>query len=138
MLTIDGSQIIAFSLQLRDVPKELRPELRRNIIDAADVIAAAARSNASWSSRIPDAISTRVRFGTGSAVQIVVNSAKAPHARPFEGIGQRADTFRHPVFGRDIWVEQPQRPFLVPAVQQHEDAVVRGVQSAIDAVFKRL
>jgi hypothetical protein len=138
MITIDGSEVIAFSLQLRDVPTELRPELRRNILDAAEVIAAAARSNASWSSRIPDAISTRVRFGTGSAVQIVVNSAKAPHARPFEGIGQRAGTFRHPVFGRDRWVEQQQRPFLVPAVRQHEDAAVRGVQSAIDAVFKRL
>jgi hypothetical protein len=138
MITIDGSEVIAFSLQLRGVPTELRPELRRNIIDAAEVIAAAARSNASWSSRIPDAISTRVRFGTGSAVQIVVNSAKAPHARPFEGIGQRTGTFRHPVFGRDVWVEQQQRPFLVPAVRQHEDAAVRGVQSAIDAVFKRL
>jgi hypothetical protein len=143
MLTIDGSEVIAFSLQLRDVPTDLRPELRRNIIDAANVIAAAARSNASWSSRIPDAISARVRFGTGSAVQIVVSAAKAPHARAFEGIGARArdyrgGTFRHPVFGRDIWVEQQQRPFLVPAVQQHEDAAVRGVQSAIDAVFKRL
>jgi hypothetical protein len=138
MLTIDGSEIIAFSLQLRDVPAELRPELRRNILDAAGVIAATARSNASWSSRIPDAISARVRFGTGSAVQIVVNASKAPHARAFEGIGQRGGTFRHPVFGRDIWVEQQQRPFLIPAVRQHEDQAVRGVQSAIDAVFKRL
>jgi hypothetical protein len=37
-----------------------------------------------------------------------------------------------------VWVTQQQRPFLVPAVRQHEDAAVRGVQSAIDAVFKRL
>jgi hypothetical protein len=138
MLTIDGSEVLAFSLQLRDVPTELRPELRRNIIDAGELIASTARVNFSWSTRIPDAISVRVRFGTGSAVQVVINAQKAPHARAYEGIGQRGGTFRHPVFGRDVWVEQQQRPGLVPAVRQHEDAAVRGVQSAIDAVFKRL
>ena len=139
MITIDGSQVLSFSLQLRDVPKEARKELRRNILDATDVIVQTARSNASWSRRIPKAIRSRVLFGAQtSGVQIVVDSEKAPHARPYEGIGQRTLMFRHPVFGGDDWVEEPTRPFLRPALRQHEDDVVRGIQAAINSAFETL
>lgn len=138
MIAIDATRILSFAVQLRDVPKEIQKDLRRNILDAADVIVQRARSNASWSSRIPNAISARVRFGTGSAVRIVVDSRQAPHARPYEGIGQRGETFRHPLFGKDIWVEQQRRPFLVPAIRQHEDDVVKGVQDAINSAFSSL
>lgn len=140
MIAIDATRILSFAVQLRDVPKEMQKDLRRNILDASDVIVQRARSNASWSSRIPNAISARVRFGTGSAVQIVVDSKQAPHARPYEGIGQgRGNTFRHPLFGNtDIWVEQQQRPFLFPARRQHEHEVVKGVQDAINSAFSSL
>lgn len=140
MLTIDASQVISFGEQLRDVPKELRPRLRKAIVSAGDAVAAQARSNAAWSTRIPSAIKTRVRFGSSAGVRVVVDSKKAPHARPFEGIGSRdrdfrGGTFRHPVFGRDRWVEQQQRPFLVPALQAKQDEAVRAVQEAIDSAF---
>lgn len=135
MLTIDASQVISFGEQLRDVPKELRPRLRKAIVSAGDAVAAQARVNAAWSTRIPSAIKTRVRFGSSAGVRVVVDSKKAPHARPFEGIGQRGDTFRHPVFGRDRWVEQQQRPFLVPALQAKRDQTLRAIQEAIDSAF---
>jgi hypothetical protein len=136
MFTVDGREVISFSRQLQEVPKELRSELRKRIRSAADVIKTAAQSNASWSSRIPGAISVRTGFGRGSAVRVVVSAKRAPHARAFEGITQDGrGTFRHPVFGRDVWVEQPTRPFLQPAVRQHQDRVVRDVQDAIDHVL---
>jgi hypothetical protein len=60
-----------------------------------------------------------------------VNTRKAPHARPYEGITSRGSTFRHPVFGHDVWVEQETRPFLFPAVEAKKDAAVDLVKQAV-------
>jgi hypothetical protein len=38
MLIIDSSSVLSFSTQLRDVPKDLRPEMRKSIIRGGDRI----------------------------------------------------------------------------------------------------
>jgi hypothetical protein len=92
-----------------------------------------ARSRASWSSRIPSAISVR-----GSAtnenrvgVELRVSAASAPHARPFEGMGQ-GGSFRHPVFGRDRWVAQATRPYAFPAVRAASDRIAPQIAAAFE------
>lgn len=120
---------------LEQVPKSLRRELGARLRKAAQPIQAEARRNASWSSRIPGAITMRTRFsGKKPGVMLRVNARAAPHARAYEGLTSRGTTFRHPTFGhRDRWVTQAERPFLFPAADRHADNVVEAVGEAIDA-----
>lgn len=125
--------------ELGELPSAVRANLRREFRVIGEGALRKARDNASWSTRIPSAISVRVSTsGSRAGIYLRVDSARAPHARPYEGIGGRGATFRHPVFGdRDVWVAQATRPFLVPAVQSvRSDALAaaeRAVQNAARA-----
>lgn len=125
------------SLLIRDlgkVPQELRRQLGKELRAAAEPIAATARRGASWSRRIPSAIRVSSQFATHRpGIRIRVSRALAPHARPLEGITRGAGSFRHPVFGRDTWVTQTTRPFLLPAVESNAERVTHAVGAAIDA-----
>lgn len=115
------------------IPVEFRRAVRPKLKMVAVPIAQDAKRRASWSRRIPGAI----RISTSitkrhQGVRIRVDSVKAPHARPYEGIGTRSDTFRHPVFGdRERWVSQKSRPFLWPAMQAGRPQVEGAVSEAI-------
>lgn len=139
-MSIDSTDVGAFAVQLRRVPKEMRTGLRRTIRGSSKDLVRVIRANAAWSDRIPGAVKTRVGFGQRqSGVQVYVDAGQAPHARPLER-GNRAGggTNRHPVFGGDVWVEQPTRPFFLRAVRQAEPKLVKDIQEAIDDVFSRL
>lgn len=122
-------------------PKEFRQRVRPEIKSAASSLVGDAKRRAAWSKRIPGAIRVTARFSRkNQGVSIRVNAKKAPHGRPFEGIGTRGDTFRHPVFGtgdrrgahsQDTWVSQKKRPFLAPAVEAHASDVREAVDNAI-------
>ena len=111
----------------------LRADLRKRFRAIGQVVLDDARRRASWSSRIPAATSLRTSTMASSAgIMLRVNAARAPHARPYEGIDSRGGSFRHPVFGnRDVWVAQQHRPFLFPAAQAHRAEVT---EAAIEAV----
>lgn len=120
----------------------MRTELRRGFRAAGAKALARAKSNASFSSRIPAAITVRPLTGARSAgVFLRVNKERAPHARSLEGIGTAgvggaARFFRHPVFGRDVWVDQPTRPFMVPAVLASRDDAQKAAIDAIQAAAR--
>ena len=111
----------------------MRRELRVAMLRAGKEAHQDARNRASWSSRIPAAITMGARTGGKSVgVFLRVDAARAPHGRPFEGITDRRPTFRHPVFGdRDVWVAQATRPFLAPAVRHAQPAVMNGLRVAV-------
>lgn len=113
-----------------DLKKKLRPALRR----AANPIVADARKRASWSTRIPPATRVSTSFQARKAgVSIVVDRKKAPHARPYENLGQPG-IFRHPVYGNyENWVSQRARPFLFPAVFANSETVVKAIDRAVNA-----
>ena len=115
------------------VPDDLRKRLRPKLRTAGRVVADDAKLRASWSTRIPRAVSVRTSFTkTRPGVSVVVNKNKAPHARPFEHVG-RPGTFRHPVFGnREVWVPQRARPFLAPALAAKGDTAGRLITEAVD------
>ena len=90
----------------------------------------------------------KTAFGKRTAgVSVVVNSVKAPHARPLEGLTTErkgGNTFRHPVFGtgdrrgahsQDTWVAQQIRPFFFRAVEselpKHLDRIERAILEAL-------
>ncbi len=125
--------------ELGVLPTEIRRELRTGFRAAGQRALETARDNASWSSRIPGAITMRVSTsGPSTGVALRVDAARAPHARPYEGLtrGGRS-TFRHPVFGTvESWVAQATRPFLRPAVQSVRDDVVQAARDAVQSAAR--
>lgn len=127
-----GVRLLAANFQ--KMPAELRRELRPKLRQAAEPIRADAQGRASWSSRIPGSIKISTSFskGIGGGVFLRANAAVAPHARPYENMGEPG-TFRHPVFGnRSVWVPQRARPFLIPAVRAGRDRIIGAVEEAIN------
>jgi hypothetical protein len=137
---LDASGLRPLVGELGQMTPVMRAALRSGFRTAGNLAARRAQVNASWSRRIPGALQVRPLTGARSAgVFLRVNSARAPHARAFEGLGRRATRFfRHPVFGnRDVWVDEATRPFMVPAVRDTRgdanDAAVAAVNAAARA-----
>lgn len=96
--------------------------LRDGLRAAGELVAADARSRASWSSRIPGSIAVKVRAGYA---EVSAGGGGAPHAAAYEHEG-RTGVFRHPVNawarhdrGEWVWANNPARPFLGPALESH-------------------
>lgn len=116
--------------------KAVRPRLRA----AGKLVVDAARSKASWSTRIPGTVRMSTSFRENrEGVTITAGGKAAPHARPYEGFSGYA-SFRHPVFADRArktskgwtWVTQVTRPFLFPAARQTEEQTTAMVLSALD------
>jgi hypothetical protein len=133
-MAIEYTSVRALAERFGTLPVEMRAQLRPRLKAAGGLIAAGAKSNASWSTRIPGAVSVSASFTsrTGGA-SVKVSAAKAPHARAYEGIEGNA-TFRHPVFGGSTWVDEDTRPFLVPAVNAKRAAVMADIEAAVKSV----
>lgn len=116
----------------------MRSTLRVGFRAAGGLAARRAQVNASWSRRIPGSIIVRPLTGVRSAgVFLRVNSARAPHARAYEGLGRRANRFfRHPVFGSDVWVDEATRPFIVPAVDDTRGDANAAAVAAVNAAAR--
>ncbi|WP_433520143.1 HK97 gp10 family phage protein (plasmid) [Nonomuraea sp. CA-143628] len=132
-----SQEIRKLAKELDGIPKELRKRLRPALKVAAEPIVADAKGRASWSTRIPRAISLSVRFSQRDpGVSIRVRSKVAPHGRPYEGITGNA-AFRHPVFGhRDRWVSQETRSYLVPAAEAGMDGALAATVEVVDQVAR--
>ena len=120
-----GIDTSAFKLLAKDLRKAnvlASRNLRAGLRGVGEVVAVEARSRAAqYSSTIPPTIKVRV---AGTTVSVQAGSADVPIAALFElgNTGGRKSaaasvrgSFRHPVFGHDVWVEQPMHPFLRPA-----------------------
>ena len=130
---VDGKAFNIVARELKKVAPQLAKELNKELkqVMTREVLPDA-KSNASWSSRIPGAIKPQA---TTRQVALRVARKRAPHARPFEGRG--GGSFRHPVFGnRSNWVTQSTRPFLKPALDKNAEKAVDGAQKAIATAAK--
>lgn len=134
-----GSQELArLARDLHRMGPAGRRRLRNAFVAAGGPLEADARSRASWSSRIPAAISVRPLMSDTRGmvgVQLRVSAANAPHARPYEGMGQGGH-FRHPVYGRDVWVSQATRPYAFPAVKATADKILPAIGDAYEAAAR--
>lgn len=131
-----SQEIRKLAKELDGIPKELRQAMRPELRAAAEPIVQDARVRASWSTRIPRAISMSVRFSRDPGVLIRVRRSVAPHGRAYEGITGASD-FIHPVFGhRDREAPESTRPYLEPAVSAAADDVVAKVAGVVDRVAR--
>jgi hypothetical protein len=131
---IDTSQLKEFGKRLRATSPAVAKVLRLRLHEVGDVVAEAAREEASFSTRIPGSIKVRV---SGFGVKVVGNATgTAPDAAPLENKGQ-SGSFRHPVFGdRENWVDQKAHPFLAPASERTKVQVEEMALSIIDDTLK--
>ena len=136
--TISVPGLAQLTKDLARIEPELRKELRNRFRELIQPVADDAKSRASWSSRIPNAI--RISLGAKN-MSLTAKAVDAPHAKAYEGLAKGSGSrsgFRHPVYGRDVWVSQSTRPFLLPAVQAHSDEVYRKVEEILDDITGRL
>lgn len=136
-MPVEGIASVSFLAdKLRGVPKESQRAVRKAILSSTRGIRDDMARRASWSTRIPGSIGMRVSFARAS-VDIKVDRKKAPHARPYEGLGSPG-TFRHPVYGnREKWVSQATRPFFFPAVWGRRKQIRDAVETAVLSTLPR-
>ncbi|WP_163571030.1 hypothetical protein [Fodinicola feengrottensis] len=126
-------------MDLRNLARDLKTavgsspkELAKGLRSAGQIVAAAAASNASWSTRIPQSIKVS---GGAQSVTVRAGGDAAPHAAAFEGT--KGAVFRHPVYGQsEVWVDQAAKPYLAKAANDNADAVAEEVAKVIDAVMR--
>lgn len=131
---MDTTDFAKFAKALRRAAPKLTRELRGNLRKAGEVVANEARVKAANASvTIPPTIKVRV---SGATVAVVAGGAGVPLAGLMEvgnkGSRMSGGTFRHPVFGNDVWVTQPTHPYLFPALDENIEAAMVLVTEALD------
>jgi hypothetical protein len=133
---LDLSEVRSLARRLATIPKEFRGETRKAIRSVGQEMLRDGQRNAAWSSRIPGSMTMRVSFaGRRPGVSVRASLESAPHARVYEGI--LGDTFRHPLYGRDVWFSQQARPYLLPAVQAANEALVEDITRIVDEIHRK-
>jgi hypothetical protein len=113
-IKLDSPDTKQAAADLRAAAGRLPETLRRGARASADPIADGIRAAASWSSRIPGAVSVHVE---GNAAIVSIDSRIAPEAGPLNNRGQ-SGTFTHPVWGNDWTAEQQARPFIAAGARR--------------------
>jgi hypothetical protein len=131
---VDSKDLQKLFYELKAAGDGLQVELRRGVREAAAFAVEAVKKNASWSTRIPNAVQAKPFFtAKGAGVTIVVDQNTAPEGRPLEH-GGKPGNFRHPVHGnRSNWVSQPARPFFYDSIEKNP-----AVDASILAVMERV
>lgn len=145
MASVFGAELAdVIAADLRRLPLETRKKIRPKLRRVGGRVAAAAKANASWSSRIPATVRvvTSFRFER-EGVAVKLGGRGTPHARPYEGLTR--DPFRHPVNadprktrGEWTWVSQAARPMLRPAARANEAETNREMLAALDEAAREL
>jgi ABC-type transport system substrate-binding protein len=121
------------------LPTEVRLALKPAVLEAADLVGDAAKSNAGWSSWIPDHISVSASFSASGGGAVIRAAERGyPHGgevRVFEGNGLSPTPFLHPVYGhRNNWVSAMTHPFLQPALDENADEATAIIAAAVTSV----
>ena len=119
--------------------KEMKLALGPEVLAAANILADQARSNAKFSTRIPQAIYAKASLTSHSAAIVGVKASAAPEAKVLElgNTFREGLQFRHPVFGHtDRWVVQDTHPYLFPAVQERNAEVNESIAASVAAVAR--
>lgn len=140
-LSLSG-ELTALIRDMREIPGETSREMGTTMKRSADVVLREAKNRASWSSRIPGALMTRVtaRSAARPGVDIIGRVGQAPHLRLYEGLAGkgRKKTFRHPLYGnREYWYSQATRPFIIPAVAATRPQFRKDVEDAALAAYRK-
>lgn len=144
-IQVNSPDLRQLYVDLKNVPGNLRAELRKGVVAAVKPVVTSVQAQASWSTRIPGAVKTKTSFAAKSAgVSVFVDSTIAPEAAPINNKGNTGD-FRHPVFAdarnqtRDgwTWVAQGAIPFFDKGIASADAAINNAMQAVMDAVIAK-
>lgn len=134
---IEYAEIRLLARQLAQIPREFQRGSREPLRAAGNKILQLAAVDSGWSSRIPHSLEVRVSFAARRpGVSVRARLSVAPHARVYEGMVR--DHFRHPVFGRNVWVEQAARPYLLPAVREGQVYVINAAVDVVNETSRKV
>lgn len=124
-----------FAKALRKGAREFNRNLSRELHVAGERVAESARME-SGSSKIAGSIRVLRR---GYNLAITAGGKGVPEAalreRGNPGTSPTRTTFKHRVFGHDVWVEQPKHPFLLPAWEANKEKVLELMNEAMKDSF---
>lgn len=166
-LSCDTAGMKKLARDLRKAAPEVNKEFRVKWREAAKVVAEAAKSKASFSTKIPGSIKVR---GSGVYIKVIAGGDSAPSAAAFENKGV-SGSFKHPVFertrsvtgkngrtygeqirfttrsnrraiasGRESaapWVTQTAHPFLAPALSENREKVIQMMGDAVEGAVNK-
>jgi len=146
MITVDASELIRLRNELRAFDPKLLTQLRKRIkvlgLRAVDAIKeeldkpspGGGPDEGSGRDALASGTSTVLSFGVRSAgVKIRTTSARLPDEHKSLLNVYNSKSSRHPVFGRNVWVEQPGRPYFGAVIgKQMDDHLADEMRAAID------
>ena len=134
-IQIDTSELKDLARGLKAINPIFYRKLNERLKEAGKLVAEEAKVNASWSTKIPRTIHVSASM---SSVSVTAGGKRAPGARPLEHEGRQGN-FRHPVFGhRNVWVDQPARPFIIPALEKNRYKVLELIKLAVNETFDEI
>lgn len=151
-ISADAREFRRLAADLKATDKKLLTATRKGLRNAGEPAADAARrsvlsypdtspATAGLRRAIANAIGVQLATGVNRAgVFIVVRRAKLPaewKAMP-RALDNRKGSFRHPVYGRDLWVIQKTRPWFGVAIAKTAPQVERAVLAEIDRATRSL
>jgi hypothetical protein len=132
------------SKQLKDAgSKDAQKHLRKRLREAVKPVVADVKA-ASPSRTIDRAVAARFSYSEKSAAaRIVVAQARLPegkkrlgHLLEFGSAGSGGRYIRHPVFGSEVRVSQPIRPYFYRTIEGKRDDVQQVVARVLDDVAR--
>lgn len=138
---VDGQgELARLAKNLKAADPALRRMLTKELKAAAKPVADQVRAEAESMGLHRAAGAVSVRFNGGArraGVTVAVSSKKAPYAEAINGGSQgRRTVNRHPVFGHDVWVNQPTRPFFSRAIAESSPKVGQAMVDAMARVAR--
>lgn len=130
-ISVDTTDFRSFAKDLRRASPAMTRSMRANLRAAGKVVANEAVRLAD-SDKVAATVRTNV---SGASVAILIGRPGQPLAglRELGNKGSNgAVSFDHPVYGHDVWVEQPTHPCLAPAMAAKGDEAAEMAFSALD------
>jgi hypothetical protein len=142
-LSITNRELGLEVVRLRKESRETANQLRRRVRAAAAPLKNAVIDSAleAGMHKAAGAVSVRQSYtARGAAIKVIVDAKKAPNARPLDSGNKAAGTInRHPVYGdREVWVDQPARPFFKRGIARGSEAASREVEKVLDDIVRAL
>lgn len=124
--------------EMRTVGKPLVPDLQSAVraVPAADAMV--------HEPRLRDAVASQVTVGarlsgSSTGLKVTVGTKKDPRGFKFAGRKlNRRGGWKHPVFGRDVWVTQQGQEWFEPTILRRRDEVARAVLDAVESMARRI
>ena len=142
---VDTRELKDFAKVLRREVPEVGKRLRRQLREAGKIIADDAQERANGAMSNPPKVKVRVT-GMRSVSVVAAATVQGPDGPdPIPGLLEEGNkgsggggTFRHPVFGNDVYVDQPMKPFLKPAFESRAEEAIAAVAVALDETVEAI